>query len=176
MASAGSLTHVAVVGGTAGEWAAIGDDTWWISWAERFAKVADHAGAGWVTLHPMSADAATPAAAAADRRGLVRVGGCVVSIDSRPDGRQRLADAVAGIDPGQLDEAAITAALNDPAPCDPDLMLIAAPANVLPASMVWELAYSELVYVDVPWRELDGDHLERAIDVFAARHRRFGGI
>lgn len=173
MAAAETLTHIAVVGGTLADWAAVGDLRRWQARANEFAKVADHAGARWLTIRPM---APGPAGGASfDIPGAAQVGGCVVTLDPRPDGRQRLAEAVASIR-GPLDEAAITAALNAPAPCDPDLMLIASPANVLPMSMVWELAYCELVYVDVAWDALSGDHLEQAINTFAARHRRFGGI
>jgi undecaprenyl diphosphate synthase len=42
--------------------------------------------------------------------------------------------------------------------------------------MVWELAYSELVFIDLSWWEFDASHLELAIDDFNRRHRRFGGL
>jgi undecaprenyl diphosphate synthase len=41
---------------------------------------------------------------------------------------------------------------------------------------VWELAYSEIVYIDAHWRDLGATHVEHAIDEFSRRHRRFGGI
>jgi undecaprenyl diphosphate synthase len=41
---------------------------------------------------------------------------------------------------------------------------------------VWELAYSELVYIDVSWRDLAAVHLAEAIGAFQGRHRRFGGL
>jgi len=46
----------------------------------------------------------------------------------------------------------------------------------LPESLVWELAYSELVYVPVAWADLEPQHLTDAIDAFHNRHRRFGGL
>jgi len=49
-------------------------------------------------------------------------------------------------------------------------------AHGLPRSLVWELAYSELVFLDVEWAQLSAAHLVEAIDSFAHRHRRFGGI
>jgi undecaprenyl diphosphate synthase len=42
--------------------------------------------------------------------------------------------------------------------------------------MVWELAYSELVFIDIAWSDLNASHLELAIDDFNRRHRRFGGL
>jgi undecaprenyl diphosphate synthase len=41
---------------------------------------------------------------------------------------------------------------------------------------VWELAYSELVFLDIKWADLQSLHLEMAIDDFNRRHRRFGGL
>jgi undecaprenyl diphosphate synthase len=42
--------------------------------------------------------------------------------------------------------------------------------------MVWELAYSELVFIDLEWQRFESSHLELAIDDFNRRHRRFGGL
>ncbi len=46
----------------------------------------------------------------------------------------------------------------------------------LPPSLVWELAYSELVFHPMAWDELSADHLVDAIADFARRERRFGGL
>jgi undecaprenyl diphosphate synthase len=40
--------------------------------------------------------------------------------------------------------------------------------------MLWELAYAELVFVDVLWPEFRRDHLYRCLELYAARERRFG--
>jgi undecaprenyl diphosphate synthase len=40
--------------------------------------------------------------------------------------------------------------------------------------MLWELAYAELVFVDVLWPEFRRDHLYKCIEEYAARERRFG--
>ena len=39
-----------------------------------------------------------------------------------------------------------------------------------------ELAYAELVFIDVAWADLTADHVAAAIDDFANRRRRFGGL
>ena len=40
--------------------------------------------------------------------------------------------------------------------------------------MLWEVAYAELMFVDVLWPEFRRDHLYRCIDQFGSRERRFG--
>ncbi len=95
-----------------------------------------------------------------------------------PDGRARLVRAVerlrlAGT---PITEASIAAGLNAPATVDPDLVVVLGPGHRLPPSLVWELAYSELVFLDVAWSDLQPAHLERAVDEFHHRHRRFGGL
>ena len=40
--------------------------------------------------------------------------------------------------------------------------------------MLWELAYAELVFVDVLWPEFRREHLHKCLDQYAARERRFG--
>jgi undecaprenyl diphosphate synthase len=40
--------------------------------------------------------------------------------------------------------------------------------------MLWELAYAELVFVDVLWPEFRREHLYKCLEEFAARERRFG--
>jgi undecaprenyl diphosphate synthase len=40
--------------------------------------------------------------------------------------------------------------------------------------MLWELAYAELVFVDVLWPEFRREHLNKCLDEYAARERRYG--
>ena len=55
-------------------------------------------------------------------------------------------------------------------------VIVLGPATQMPASLVWELAYAELVFFDADWHALDAEHLEMAIDDFTRRDRRFGGV
>jgi hypothetical protein len=168
-----SLQHITVVGGSAAEWASLGDE----QWAERTAelgKVADHVGASWLTIRPFgSTDQAT-----APARREAPVGSCLVVADPEADGRHRLAQAVAGLQAAgaAITEATIGAALNTPAQADPDLVVVVGAKHRMPPSLVWELAYSELVFVDTTWQHFGAAHLEEAIGSYAHRHRRFGGI
>lgn len=171
-----ALRHVVLVGGSPAEWVELGDDAWTHRLAE-LAKVADHVGASWLALRPYGPDAA-PADTGDPWLRSDAVGACVVTAALEPDGRARLVRVVERLRRAgaAIDETTIAAALNAPAMVDPDLVVVLGPAHRLPPSLVWELAYSELVFLDVAWRDLQPAHLERAIDAFAHRHRRFGGL
>jgi Putative undecaprenyl diphosphate synthase len=168
------LRHVAVVGGSLAEWNAFGEAAWRDRIIE-FAKVAEHAGAAWLTLRPLDRAApphgGTPAS-------ITRVGRCTGVVDPQTDGRQRLVSAVNVLlrDGRALSDANLAEVVNAPAPCDPDLAIIVGPDTDLPSTLVWELAYCELVYLDVGWVTLRGEDLEGAVVEFAGRHRRFGGL
>ncbi|MDO8361419.1 MAG: undecaprenyl diphosphate synthase family protein [Actinomycetota bacterium] len=183
-----SLHHVIVVGGTPAEWAATGDEQWAARLGEM-GKVADHVGAQWLVVRPfgpglaggsgvaeVAATPPAPPASAPDRT--VTIGGCQVTAQSQPDGRQRLTMAVAALHAAgePIDEASIASLLNAPAAADPDLVVVVGAKHRLPQSLAWELAYSELVFVDLPWQHFGPRQLEDAIASFAHRHRRFGGI
>jgi undecaprenyl diphosphate synthase len=42
--------------------------------------------------------------------------------------------------------------------------------------LLWQCAYSELYFSDVLWPDFDASCLQRALDEFARRERRFGGV
>lgn len=42
--------------------------------------------------------------------------------------------------------------------------------------MIWQAAYAEFVFMDVLWPDFSKKDLESAIDIYAARNRRFGGL
>jgi undecaprenyl diphosphate synthase len=44
-------------------------------------------------------------------------------------------------------------------------------SNFLP----WQAAYAEMVFTDVLWPEVDRRNLWEAIEIYAGRHRRYGG-
>jgi undecaprenyl diphosphate synthase len=176
-----SLRHVIVAGGTSADWAAPSADQWAVRLAD-LGKVADHFGAHWLTIRPFGPAAAATAVPPADASPAplrtVTIGGCLVTASPDDDGRSRLAAAVAGLQSAgtAIAEATISAALNAPADADPDLVVVVGAQHRMPPSLVWELAYSELVFVDTTWAQFCPGHLEEAIGSFAHRHRRFGGI
>lgn len=169
-----SLQHIIVVGGSAAEWATLGSEPWEVRAAE-LGKVADHVGASWLTIRPFGG---LEAAGGPAGRREAPVGSCLVVADPEADGRARLTRAVAGLQAAgtEITEATIGAALNAPAQADADLVVVVGASHRMPPSLVWELAYSELVFVDTEWQHFGPRHLEEAIGSFAHRHRRFGGI
>lgn len=169
------LHHVMVVGGTVAEWGEL-DDARWRERIEVLGSLAATAGARWLTLRPFErgegADAARPV-----HHEVVELHGCSVIVDPVPDGRERLVVTLRKLaESDQLSEPAVAAALLSPATTEPDLVLVLGSPDRLPTSLVWELAYAELVYVPVAWADLRPEHLADAVEAYRHRHRRFGGL
>lgn len=74
-----------------------------------------------------------------------------------------------------LDEAGFAAALDTQGLPDPDLIIRTSGEMRLSNFLLWQGAYSELVFVDVLWPDFTLEHLREAIAVFQSRERRFGG-
>ena len=96
-------------------------------------------------------------------------------------GRAEIVDAVRelvaeGVKPGDVDEKAIRKHLYDPSMPDPDLMVRTSGEYRISNFLLWELAYSELVFTDVLWPDFRRGHLFDAVREYQARTRRFGGI
>ena len=59
---------------------------------------------------------------------------------------------------------------------DPDLMIRTSGEQRLSNYLLWQLAYSEFYFTDVPWPDFNKKELERAIEAYNKRDRRFGGL
>ena len=59
---------------------------------------------------------------------------------------------------------------------DPDLMIRTSGEQRLSNYLLWQLAYSEFYFTDVPWPDFTKEELVRAIEGYNHRHRRFGGV
>ena len=59
---------------------------------------------------------------------------------------------------------------------DPDLLIRTSGEQRISNFLLWQCAYSELVFVDTLWPDFGKEHLERAIVEFRRRERRYGGI
>jgi undecaprenyl diphosphate synthase len=80
-----------------------------------------------------------------------------------------------GLDPGSITEATITAHLDTAAFPDPDLIIRTSGELRLSNFLLWQSAYSELVFLPVLWPDFGRDALKEAIDEFGNRSRRYGG-
>ena len=91
---------------------------------------------------------------------------------------RRMAAAVAA---GDLAVSAVTADklasyLDAPDLPDPDLIIRTSGEQRLSNFLLWQAAYSELVFVPTYWPDFDRTALENAIIEYRRRERRFGGL
>ncbi|MCA1691939.1 MAG: polyprenyl diphosphate synthase [Acidimicrobiales bacterium] len=96
-------------------------------------------------------------------------------------GRAEIVDAVralvaAGVPESKVDEKAIRSRMYDPEMPDPDLVVRTSGEYRISNFLLWELAYSELVFTDVLWPDFRRQHLFQAVREFQRRDRRFGAI
>ncbi len=96
-------------------------------------------------------------------------------------GRAEIVDAVrrlveAGVPASKVDEKALRSFLYDPQMPDPDLVVRTSGEYRISNFLLWELAYSELVFTDVLWPDFRRQHLFAAVQEFHRRERRFGAI
>jgi len=80
-----------------------------------------------------------------------------------------------GIEPAEIDENVLRANLYAPELPDPDLLIRTSGELRISNFLLWQLAYSELVFVDTLWPDFGHAELERALAAYASRRRRFGG-
>ena len=86
---------------------------------------------------------------------------------------RRLAES--GIDAAEIDENVLRANLYAPELPDPDLLIRTSGELRISNFLLWQLAYSELVFVDTLWPDFGHAELEQALAAYAQRRRRFGG-
>jgi undecaprenyl diphosphate synthase len=96
-------------------------------------------------------------------------------------GRAEIVDAVrrlveAGTPAAKIDERAIAQHLYWPDMPDPDLVIRTSGEYRISNFLLWELAYSELVFPDVLWPDFRRGHLYDAVLEFQRRSRRYGGV
>jgi undecaprenyl diphosphate synthase len=85
--------------------------------------------------------------------------------------RRLVADGVAVED---VTEETLAARLSAPELPDPDLLIRTSGEERISNFLLWQLAYSELVFTDTLWPDFGKDDLGAALDEFAQRGRRFG--
>ena len=96
-------------------------------------------------------------------------------------GRAEIVDAARrlvedGVPAEDVDEAALAERLYAPELGEIDLLIRASGELRISNFLLWELAYSELVFTDVLWPDFRRHHLAEAIREYQRRERRFGGV
>ncbi|MDD3261917.1 MAG: isoprenyl transferase [Oscillospiraceae bacterium] len=111
--------------------------------------------------------------------------GMVLNIAMNYGGRAELvravrvlaAKAAAGeIAPESIDEQSISQELYTAGQPDPDLILRPSGEHRLSNFLLWQAAYAEFLSMNVLWPDFTTDDLDNALNEYAHRNRRFGGI
>lgn len=94
------------------------------------------------------------------------------------DAARRLAEAVSRgeIAADAIDEDALNQAMTAPDMPDPDLIIRTSGEQRLSNFLLWQSAYSELMFVPEPWPDFTADAYRRAITAFGRRERRYGAM
>jgi len=87
-------------------------------------------------------------------------------------GRAEILDAAERYEGGG--EEAFRTGLYSPEMTDPDLVIRTSGESRLSNFLLWQTAYSELVFPDVLWPDFTIEHLQEALRDYEARQRRFG--
>jgi undecaprenyl diphosphate synthase len=95
-------------------------------------------------------------------------------------GRAEIVDAArrlveSGVEPEEVDEAALVACLYEPEMPDPDLVIRTSGERRVSNFLLWQSAYAEYVFTDTLWPDFGEEELRAAIEEYARRRRRFGG-
>ncbi|MGI6093977.1 MAG: isoprenyl transferase [Lachnospiraceae bacterium] len=80
------------------------------------------------------------------------------------------------LNPEKITENTIQEYLDTHGLPDPDLMIRTSGEERLSNFLLWQLAYSEFYFTDVAWPDFKKEDLEKAIEKYNSRERRFGGV
>ncbi|HLN08402.1 MAG TPA: isoprenyl transferase [Xanthobacteraceae bacterium] len=86
------------------------------------------------------------------------------------------ATAAGAVVPEEITAELFAQHLDAPDVPDPDLIIRTSGEQRLSNFLLWQAAYSELVFVPVHWPDFDRTVLENALTEFRSRERRFGGL
>lgn len=95
-------------------------------------------------------------------------------------GRQEIVDSVNRIleqgECSMVTEEMISARTYQPHIPDPDLVIRTSGETRLSNFLLWQTAYSELYFTDVLWPDFSRKDLQKALDYYSARERRYGAV
>lgn len=91
---------------------------------------------------------------------------------------QTIAEEVAAgeMAPDEVTEDLITARLDTRDLPDPDLLIRTCGEQRISNFLLWQCAYTEFYYTDKAWPEFDKAELQKALDAYADRDRRYGKV
>jgi len=91
--------------------------------------------------------------------------------------RKLAGDCVDGkVQPDAIDEALFSSYLDTREVPDPDLLIRTSGEQRLSNYLLWQLAYTEFYFTDVPWPAFHKEELWKAIEKYNGRERRYGGV
>lgn len=91
--------------------------------------------------------------------------------------RELAADSKAGrLDPNTIDEKMLAARLFTADIPDPDLLIRTSGEQRISNFLLWQLAYTELVFTETLWPDFGYDDLAAAVATFKGRERRYGAV
>ena len=76
----------------------------------------------------------------------------------------------------EIDETHFEAYLDTKDIPDPDLLIRTSGEQRLSNYLLWQLAYSEFYFTEVPWPDFHKEELEKAVEAYNKRDRRFGAL
>lgn len=91
--------------------------------------------------------------------------------------RKLAGDCVDGkVKPDAINEALFSSYLDTREVPDPDLLIRTSGEQRLSNYLLWQLAYTEFYFTDVPWPAFNKEELWKAIEKYNSRERRYGGV
>lgn len=86
-------------------------------------------------------------------------------------------DVEAGtLSPDQISEETFSSYLDTAGLPDPDLLIRTSGEERLSNFLLWQLAYAEFYFTDVPWPDFHEEDLRRAVEAYNQRDRRYGKV
>lgn len=91
---------------------------------------------------------------------------------------KRISEDIKGgrLSPEEIDEACIEHYLDTHDIPDPDLLIRTSGEQRISNYLLWQLAYTEFYFTDVLWPDFTKEELQKAIEKYNERDRRFGGV
>ena len=80
------------------------------------------------------------------------------------------------LDPASITEDTISGCLDTKGIPDPDLLIRTCGEERISNFLMWQIAYAELYFTPVAWPDFDKAELEKAIEAYNHRERRYGGL